>query len=144
MELAPSLSCVAIDDHGVMMRTAVSLTGGEPTLHPELLPMLDIAREAGVRRVTVCSNGIRLVKDRAFSQALADRGARIALSFDTFDERADLAMQGARMLPTKLAAVDLCDEPVNRAAGNARPGDAAVALVLRRLMRHTPTPGDRE
>ena len=87
----------------------VNLTGGEPTLHPELLTMLDIAREAGVRRVTVCSNGIRLVKDRAFSQALADRGARIALSFDTFDERADLAMQGARMLPTKLAAVELCD-----------------------------------
>ncbi len=26
MELAPSLSCVAIDDHGVMMRTAVSLS----------------------------------------------------------------------------------------------------------------------
>ena len=32
-----------------------------------------------------------------------------------------------------VGAVDLCDEPVNRAAGNANPGDAAVALVLRRL-----------
>ena len=32
-----------------------------------------------------------------------------------------------------VGAVDLCDEPVNRAAGNAHPGDAAVALVLRRL-----------
>ncbi len=88
----------------------VNLTGGEPMLHPELLAMLDIAKEAGVRRVTVCSNGIKLVRDRAFAEALAARGARIALSFDTFDERADLAMQGARMLPVKLAAVDLCDE----------------------------------
>ncbi|MBL8242605.1 MAG: hypothetical protein JNL89_00350, partial [Rhodanobacteraceae bacterium] len=32
-----------------------------------------------------------------------------------------------------VGAVDLCDQPVNRAAGNADPGDAAVALVLRRL-----------
>ena len=32
-----------------------------------------------------------------------------------------------------VGAVDLCDEPVTRAAGNAQPGDAAVALVLRRL-----------
>lgn len=88
----------------------VNLTGGEPMLHPELLTMLDIARDAGVRRVTVCSNGIKLVRDHAFARALAERGARIALSFDTFDERADVAMQGARMLPTKLAAVELCDQ----------------------------------
>ncbi|MCC6592369.1 MAG: acyltransferase domain-containing protein [Xanthomonadales bacterium] len=32
-----------------------------------------------------------------------------------------------------VGAVDLCDEPVTRAAGNAQPGDAAVALVLKRL-----------
>jgi uncharacterized radical SAM superfamily Fe-S cluster-containing enzyme len=88
----------------------VNLTGGEPTLHPRLLEMLAIAKDEGVHRVTVCSNGIRLVKDRAFSEALATLGARIALSFDTFDERADVAMQGAKMLDIKLAAVELCDE----------------------------------
>lgn len=36
MELAASLSCVAIDDHGVMMRTAVSLSG-----YTELAAFLD-------------------------------------------------------------------------------------------------------
>jgi uncharacterized radical SAM superfamily Fe-S cluster-containing enzyme len=88
----------------------VNLTGGEPTLHPRLLEMLTIAKDEGVHRVTVCSNGIKLVKDRAFSESLAKLGARIALSFDTFDERADVAMQGAKMLDIKLAAVELCDE----------------------------------
>jgi hypothetical protein len=36
MELAPSLACVAIDDHGVMMRTAVPLSG-----YAELAAFLD-------------------------------------------------------------------------------------------------------
>jgi uncharacterized radical SAM superfamily Fe-S cluster-containing enzyme len=88
----------------------VNLTGGEPTLHPQLLDMLALAKDEGVHRVTVCSNGIKLVRDRAFSESLAKLGARIALSFDTFDERADVAMQGAKMLDIKLAAVELCDE----------------------------------
>ena len=72
--------------------------------------MLEIAKEEGVHRVTVCSNGIRLVKDRAFAEGLAKLGARVALSFDTFDEAADVAMQGARMLDIKQASVALCDE----------------------------------
>src|SRR5581483_6937567 len=38
----------------------INLTGGEPTLHPYFLDFLEMAHEAGVHRVTVCSNGVRL------------------------------------------------------------------------------------
>ncbi|MBL8613643.1 MAG: radical SAM protein [Myxococcales bacterium] len=94
-------------EHGEL--DILNLTGGEPTLHPELLAFVDLARAAGVHRVTVCSNGLRLVKDEAFVAALAERGVRIALSFDTFDPEADVAMQGARLLDTKLRCLDVLE-----------------------------------
>ena len=37
-------------------------------------------------------------------------GARIALSFDTFDPHADKLMQGAHMLQTKLRCMELCEK----------------------------------
>lgn len=88
----------------------INLTGGEPTLHPDLLGLLELAREAGVHRVSVCSNGLRLARDEGFVRELARLGARIALSFDTFDRHADQLMQGATLLPTKLRALELLAE----------------------------------
>ncbi|MDQ3366403.1 MAG: radical SAM protein [Myxococcota bacterium] len=96
-------------DHGGEL-DIINLTGGEPTLHPRLFEMLAMARAAGIHRVTVCSNGIRLAKDEAFVAQLAAHGARIALSFDTFDPHADKLMQGANMLATKLRCMELCEK----------------------------------
>jgi 7,8-dihydro-6-hydroxymethylpterin dimethyltransferase len=96
-------------DHGGEL-DIVNLTGGEPTMHPQLFEMLELAREAGIHRVTVCSNGIRLAKDEAYVQRLAELGARIALSFDTFDPHADKLLQGAHMLATKLRCLELCEK----------------------------------
>lgn len=88
----------------------VNLTGGEPVLHPELLTLLRIAHENGVHRVTVCSNGLKLAKDENLVRELAAMNVRIAMSFDTFDNDTDVAMQGAKMLDTKLRALDLLEK----------------------------------
>jgi hypothetical protein len=69
-----------------------------------------MARAAGIHRVTVCSNGIRLAKDEAYVIRLGELGARIALSFDTFDPHADKLLQGASMLATKLKCLELCEK----------------------------------
>ena len=96
-------------DHGGEL-DIINLTGGEPTLHPKLLEMIAMAKAAGVHRVTVCSNGIRLAKDEAFVARLGELGARIALSFDTFDPHTDKVMQGAQMLATKMRCMELCEK----------------------------------
>ena len=96
-------------DHGGEL-DIINLTGGEPTLHPRLFDMLDLAAAAGIHRVTVCSNGIKLAKDEAFVQRLGTYGARIALSFDTFDPHTDQLMQGAQMLALKLECLRLCEK----------------------------------
>jgi len=69
-----------------------------------------MANAAGIHRVTVCSNGIKLAKDEAFVERLGKHGARIALSFDTFDPHTDQLMQGAQMLSLKLEALRLCEK----------------------------------
>lgn len=98
-----------VRDHGGEL-DVLNLTGGEPTLHPHLLTFLEKARAAGVHRVTVCSNGIRLVRDEAFVQRLAALGARIALSFDTFEREADVLLQGAELLDLKLRCLDVLEK----------------------------------
>lgn len=84
----------------------LNLTGGEPMLHPRFLELLQMANDEGVHRVTICSNGLKL-RDEGLVQRLAGLGARVALSFDTFDPTTDLAMQGAPLLAAKLRCLDL-------------------------------------
>jgi uncharacterized radical SAM superfamily Fe-S cluster-containing enzyme len=96
-------------DHGGEL-DIINLTGGEPTMHPQLFDFLAMAKAAGIHRVTVCSNGIRLAKDEAFVARLGELGARVALSFDTFDKHADKLLQGAQLLATKLRCLELLDK----------------------------------
>ena len=95
-----------IRDHGGEL-DILNLTGGEPTLHPRLIDFLEKAKAAGVHRITICSNGIRLVKDEALVKRLAALGARIALSFDTFDRAADVLLQGAELFDLKMRCLDI-------------------------------------
>lgn len=88
----------------------VNFTGGEPLLHPEFSEFLRLAREASVHRVTICSNGIRLARDEELVKRLADAGARVALSFDTFDKAVDYELQGAKLIELKLRCLELLDK----------------------------------
>ena len=88
----------------------LNLTGGEPTLHPDFLQLLERAQEAGVHRVTICSNGIRLAHDERLVVELKRLGARVALSFDSFETQADYALQGAHLVDLKLRCLDLLEK----------------------------------
>ena len=88
----------------------INFTGGEPTLHPHFLAFLELAAEAGVHRVSICTNGIRLAKDEALVKRLGELGARIALSFDSFEKDADYLLQGAHLVQTKLRCLELLEK----------------------------------
>jgi len=55
----------------------VMLSGGEPTLHPELASLLDAILEREVTRVIVNTNGVTLAQDDALLATLADRRKRV-------------------------------------------------------------------
>ncbi len=69
----------------------VNITGGEPTLHPDLLGLLQECRRPEIGRVTVNSNGLRLATEEDLCRALAELDVYVVLSMDTF--RADRALQ---------------------------------------------------
>lgn len=130
----------------------LNLTGGEPTVHPHFLEFIALARDAGVHRVTLCSNGIRLAKDESLVRELARLGARVALSFDTFDPHVDYLMQGAHLLELKLRCLELLEKhnvdttliPVMTSGVNVHEIGKIIDLVLnkpniRHLEIHTMT-----
>jgi uncharacterized radical SAM superfamily Fe-S cluster-containing enzyme len=84
----------------------VQFSGGEPTIHPEILPMLRMAGEKGVKVVMLNTNGIRIAKDDRFLAELADIGPTVYLQFDGFKTQTHQAIRGKDLLPTKLRALE--------------------------------------
>jgi len=98
-----------VADHGGEL-DIVNFTGGEPTVHPHFLDFLELAHQAGIHRVTICTNGVRLAKDEALVKRLGELGARIALSFDSLEKEADFQLQGANLLGIKLRCLELLEK----------------------------------
>src|SRR5262249_31507867 len=55
----------------------LQLSGGEPTLHPELVRMVSYAYEQPIAAVMINTNGIRLAHDRELLEALAPMRDRL-------------------------------------------------------------------
>ena len=84
----------------------VQFSGGEPTIHPDILPMLRMAKDKGIKVVMLNTNGIRIARDDHFLASLADIKPTIYLQFDGFATQTHQVMRGKDLLPTKLKALD--------------------------------------
>jgi uncharacterized radical SAM superfamily Fe-S cluster-containing enzyme len=52
----------------------INITGGEPTMHPNIVALLKESQRPEIGRVTMNSNGLRLARDEELCRALADLG----------------------------------------------------------------------
>ena len=84
----------------------VQFSGGEPTIHPEILPMLRMAKEKGIKVVMLNTNGVRIAKDDRFLSGLADIAPTIYLQFDGFSTQTHETIRGKDLLQTKLTALE--------------------------------------
>jgi uncharacterized radical SAM superfamily Fe-S cluster-containing enzyme len=98
----------------------INLSGGEPTLHPELLELIEIARRPEIARVSVSSNGVLLAEKPQLCRALADRGVYVSLQLDGFDRQALRRLRGS----------DERGESARRALANLEAAGARTTLVL--------------
>ena len=89
---------------------SVQLSGGEPTIHPQILEMLAAARAKGIPLVMLNTNGIRLARDPDFAPALAEIGVHVYLQFDGFSDETQMAIRGKKLTEEKLRALDACAE----------------------------------
>jgi uncharacterized radical SAM superfamily Fe-S cluster-containing enzyme len=84
----------------------LQLSGGEPTLHPDLVRMVRYAYEQPIQAVMINTNGIRIAHDPELLDELATMRDRleIYLQFDSLEEKGNVALRGEELLQTKLAA----------------------------------------
>ena len=84
----------------------VILTGGEPTLHPDLPRITTYARDQGLH-VRMITNGHRMA-DRKFARSMADAGLQLVhISVYSVREKVEAELRGTEgTLPRALAAID--------------------------------------
>lgn len=90
----------------------VQISGGEPTLHPEFFEILAAARRRPIRHLMVNTNGIRIAKDRAFAERLAEQrtGFEVYLQFDSLERDPLMRLRGADLRPVRDAALARLEE----------------------------------
>ena len=88
----------------------LNLTGGEPTLHPEIFDILERCSRRSFRRVSMNSNGLIIGRDRAFAEKLGETGVQVILSLDTLDSGKSMRIHGRDIVEDKLAALAALEE----------------------------------
>ena len=106
----------------------VQFSGGEPTIHPQILTMVEMAKEKGIRNVMINTNGLRIARDDAFFQRLAELRPFIYLQFDGLEPSTYKAIRGKDLISIKLRALDKLAE--------ADLDVALVAAIERRVNEH--------
>ena len=84
------------------------LSGGEPTIHPQLPQILEYALSREIDYVMINTNGIRFAKDPALVELVARHKDRMEIyfQFDGLNDDVYRALRGEPLLEIKLAALD--------------------------------------
>ena len=93
----------------------VMFSGGEPTIHKDILAFIDAAQARPIKAVNVNTNGLRLASDKRFAAEVGRRNVpgrpvNIYLQFDGFDERTHREIRGRDLRAIKSRALDNCAE----------------------------------
>jgi uncharacterized radical SAM superfamily Fe-S cluster-containing enzyme len=93
----------------------IQLSGGEPTIHPDFMEMVELLFERGFKQVCINSNGIKLAKPAFVERLAQSRGGQagnelfVYLQFDGFEDETYAALRGrADLLSSKCKALENC------------------------------------
>jgi uncharacterized radical SAM superfamily Fe-S cluster-containing enzyme len=103
--------CVASIDRLVAVEgraEVLQLSGGEPTIHPDFLRVLDYACERPIDIVMINTNGIRFAHDPELLDAVCRWQHRVEVyfQFDGFTDAGSHALRGESLVETKLKALE--------------------------------------
>jgi hypothetical protein len=120
----------------------LQISGGEPSLHPNILEILRYARSTSLAYVMLNTNGLRIAADAAFVQELAHfvGGFEVYLQFDGLDAASYRVLRGGDYLAEKLQAVAALEKhniPVTLVTTvQAGINDDQIGEVIAFAMRH--------
>jgi 7,8-dihydro-6-hydroxymethylpterin dimethyltransferase len=85
----------------------LQISGGEPTLHPQILDILRLAKERPIRHLMLNTNGLRLANEPRFVEALAGLGPgfEVYLQFDSLRKEALRNIRGADLRSVRSRAL---------------------------------------
>jgi uncharacterized radical SAM superfamily Fe-S cluster-containing enzyme len=102
-------SCIETIARTAGTDTGVQLTGGEPTLRPDLAQIVRRVRERGFWGVEVNTNGVVIARNEPYLRELRAQGLTgIYLQFDGLTSEVYQQIRGVDLLETKLTAVENC------------------------------------
>ena len=86
----------------------VQLSGGEPTLHPQLFEVLAAAKARPIRHLMLNTNGLRIAREPGFAERLAELGPgfEVYLQFDSLERDALRHLRGADLVKVRLQALE--------------------------------------
>ena len=86
----------------------VQISGGEPTLHPQILDILHLAKSKPIRHLMINTNGLRIARDPAFVAELAmlKPGFEVYLQFDSLKAEAHKTLRGADLTRIRQQALE--------------------------------------
>ena len=86
----------------------LQISGGEPTIHPQILEILRAAKQRPIRHVMLNTNGIRIAEDPDFVKQLAEfrPGFEVYLQFDSLRAEAHLNLRGADLTRIRRRALE--------------------------------------
>ncbi|MDD2715537.1 MAG: radical SAM protein [Candidatus Wallbacteria bacterium] len=88
----------------------INLSGGEPTLHPQLTELLDIALRQEILGVSISTNGRLFLKKPELLAELLRRNIFISLQFDGFSDAYYQALRGENLLDEKLKILEMLEK----------------------------------
>lgn len=91
-------------------RQILNITGGEPTLHPQLFEILEKCKEMEVERITMNSNGLKIAANKEFAKKIKEAGVQVVLSLDTFDKEKSIKIHGKDISQQKLKTLETLEE----------------------------------
>ncbi|MBI3953872.1 MAG: radical SAM protein [Chloroflexi bacterium] len=84
----------------------VQFSGGEPTIHPQILDMVRAAKARGIPNVMINTNGIRIARDERFLAELEELRPTIYLQFDGLERETYRKIRGEDLLDVKLRCLE--------------------------------------
>ena len=85
----------------------VQFSGGEPSIHPQIIPMMRAAKARNIKYVMLNTNGKRIADDDAFLAELAEVRPVLYFQFDGFERRTYETIRAEPdLLEQKLRALD--------------------------------------
>ncbi|MBV8370687.1 MAG: radical SAM protein [Candidatus Eremiobacteraeota bacterium] len=105
-EVAHAVETAIVREDGRL--DVVMISGGEPSVHPEIIAILDALAPLAVTRILLNTNGVRIANDDGFLSALARLRDRVEvyLQYDGTREETHHALRGTDLRATKRRAIE--------------------------------------